>query len=381
MTRKLYDENSYLKEFSAKVVKCTEYNENWAVVLDQTAFFPEGGGQPSDVGFIENCKVLDVQITGDEILHITGSPLTVGANVTATINWGRRFDFMQQHSAEHIVSGIAHSLFGCENVGFHLSEDIVTLDFDKPLNREQIEKIESQANQKVYENVSFRCYYPTCDELETLEYRSKKELEGAIRIVEIENTDMCACCAPHVKVAGEIGLIKLLDSEKLRGGVRIELKAGDRALRDYNNKYDNIKKISALLAVSQEETAQGVERLLENTAALKNEITQLKLKELQSKVNSFKPESNITAVFEDGLSVKDLQVYTDSLFKAHGGIRGAFSASESGFAFAICGNESLDDFFKDFKKTFSVKGGGRNGMVQGNVAATEEEIKSYFGKF
>ncbi len=378
MTRKLYDENSFLKEFYATVLECTEYNENWAVVLDQTAFFPEGGGQPSDIGFLDNSRVLDVQIADDKIYHITNQPLAVGSTVTGTISFERRFDFMQQHSAEHIVSGIAHSLFGCENVGFHLSEEIVTLDFDKPLNRDQITVIEERANRKVFENVGFRCYYPADSELETLEYRSKKELEGAIRIVEIEGTDICACCAPHVKTAGEIGLIKLLDSERLRGGVRLQLKAGLRALKDYNDKYHNIKKISSLLATAQNETAAGVEKLLQSISELKGEITQLKLKELQSKVASFIPEGDKTAVFEDGLSVKDLQSYSDAIFKSHGGIRAAFSKTEAGFAFAICGNEGLDDFFKAFKEAFNVKGGGRNGMVQGNVTATKEEIEAFF---
>ncbi len=378
MTRKLYDENSFLREFTATVLDSYPRADGFFTILDQTAFFPEGGGQGSDTGFLNGVRVYDVQINDGVIYHYTTKQFEKGKTVTGVLDWGRRFDFMQQHSAEHIISGIAHSLYGCENVGFHLGADIVTLDFDKNLSREQILKIEQQANQKVYENVGFRCYYPNSDELKKLQYRSKKELDGAIRIVEIESTDMCACCAPHIKNAGEIGLIKLLDSEKLRGGVRIQLKAGNRALADYNEKYDNIKKISSVLATAQHETAAGVEKLLENISELKAEITQLKLKELQAKVAAFNPESAKTAVFEDGLTVKDLQSYADSLYKAHAGIRGAFSKTENGFAFAICGGDDLDMFFKAFKEEFEVKGGGRNGMVQGSVLATEEEIIEFF---
>lgn len=380
MTRKLYDENSLLKEFTATVLDSYPHADGFLTILDQTAFFPEGGGQGSDTGFLNGIRVYDVQINDGVIYHYTTKQLEKGETVTGKLDWERRFDFMQQHSAEHIVSGIAHSLFGCENVGFHLGADIVTLDFDKNLSREQIREIEQQANQKVYENVRFRCYYPSMDELQKLQYRSKKELDGDIRIVEIESTDMCACCAPHVKTAGEIGLIKLLDSEKLRGGVRIQLKAGNRALADYNEKYDNIKKISLILATAQHETAKGVEKLLENIAELKLEITQLKLKELQAKVADFNPESDKTAVFEEGLTVKDLQSYADSLYKAYDGIRGTFSKTENGFAFAICGGDDLDEFFKAFKKQFNVKGGGRNGMVQGSILADEKDIKEFFIK-
>ncbi len=376
MTRKLYDENSFIKEFEAVVLECIPKGENFAVVLDKTAFFPEGGGQPSDKGFIENIRVLDVQIEDEVIYHITNKPFNVNDTVNCILDWERRFDFMQQHSAEHIVSGVAHSLYGCENVGFHLSEEIVTLDFDKPLSDEQLLKIEKIANRKVWENVKFNCYYP--ESLEGLNYRSKKELEGKVRIVEIENTDMCACCAPHVENGGQIGIIKLLDTESLRGGIRIELKAGKRALEDYNLKYANVKKISSLLAVSQNDTANGVERVLDNVNSLKGENNLLKQEQIKMKAENLKPEKEISAVFEENLSIKELQIFADSLYKLYGGIRAVFSETKEGFAFAVCGEEKeLQEFFARFKSEFAVKGGGRNGMVQGNITASKEDIVSF----
>ena len=213
MTEKLYDIDSFIKEFNATVLSCEKAENGYVVVLDKTAFFPEAGGQPSDIGFLNEAKVLDVQEEGEYIYHFTDKEITVGEVVSGSINFERRFDFMQQHSAEHIVSGVANRLFGCQNVGFHLSEDIVTLDFDIPLNREQILKVEELANKSVFENNKINCYYPNAQELERLNYRSKGGLEGEVRIVEIENTDMCACCAPHVQYTGQIGLIKLLSSE------------------------------------------------------------------------------------------------------------------------------------------------------------------------
>jgi alanyl-tRNA synthetase len=379
MTKKLYDIDSHLVEFEATVIDSYPFADSFATVLDQTAFFPEGGGQASDIGVIDEAKVYDVQIEDEVIYHYTTKQFEKGQKVKGKIDFARRFDYMQQHSGEHIVSGVAHSLYGCENVGFHLGEDIVTLDFDKPLNKEQILKIEQLANEAVFKNVKFNTYYPDENTLSTLNYRSKKELLGAIRIVEIEDTDMCACCAPHVKQAAEIGIIKLLDSEKLRGGVRIEMKCGKRALQDYNQKYDNVRKISGALAVKQNETALGVERLLENISDLKFKITGLKKQIIDSKVLSFENKVEKTAIFEDELEIKELQIYADALFKAYGGIRAVFSPCDNGFSFAICGeSNALDVFFKDFKAEFTVKGGGRNGMVQGTVVAQKENIEKFF---
>lgn len=382
MTVKLYDNDSHLKQFEANVISCEEYGEHYAVILDRTVFFPEAGGQESDRGTLENSNVLDVQINEENIIHITDYPLPCGSRVLGNIDWNRRFDFMQQHSGEHIVSGVAHKIFGCENVGFHLSEDIVTLDFDKPLKRDEIKRIEKMANEAVFANHSVFTYYPDSDTLSNLEYRSKKELEGDIRIVEVENTDICACCAPHVSTTGEIGIIKLLGTEALRGGVRIEMKCGQRALEDYSCKYENAQKISSMLCVKQNEIATAVEKAIENASLLKNEITDLKRKIVDFKVKAFSPQFEITAEFEKGLDIKELQHYADALYNAKGGIRGVFSESDDGFSFAICGDaERLDSFFRKFKENFTVKGGGRNGMVQGSVFSEKSEIEKFFLDF
>lgn len=381
MTEKLYDIDSHLKEFTATVIDSYQKADGYVTVLDRTAFFPEGGGQASDIGYINDAEVYDVRIQDGIIYHYTTKPFKKGETVLGKLDFERRFDFMQQHSAEHIVSGIAHKYYACENVGFHLGEDIVTLDFDKSLTREDILRIEALSNEAVFKNVGIKAYYPDSEALKAIEYRSKKEIEGAVRIVEIEGVDSCACCAPHVNFSGEIGLIKLLGFERLRGGVRIELKAGRRALEDYNEKYLNVSKISSALCVKQNETADAVERLQKQLSDMKFELTGVKKQILLSKAESFVPEKYVTALFEEALEIKDLQYLADALYKKSGGVRAVFSPISDGFSFAICGDEAkLSKFFKAFKESFSVRGGGRGTMVQGTVVTTKDELISFLDK-
>lgn len=378
MTEKLYDKDSHIKEFSATVLSCEKSGENYAVTLNKTAFFPEGGGQESDRGNIGGAAVLDVQIIDNEIIHFTDAPLEVGNEYDCRLNWERRFRNMQNHSGEHIVSGLTHKLYGLNNVGFHLGAEM-TVDFDGILSREQLLEIERLANKAVWENVPIRAYYPDYNELKKLDYRSKLELTENVRIVDIKGYDLCACCAPHVKRTGEIGFIKILDFFKNKSGVRIFIKCGIDALRDYNDKYSNVQKISNLLSVKQNESAAAVDRLNDENRELKFEISNLKKRLITEKAKNFAPESDKTAVFEDNLDIKELQLFADALYKKSGGIRGVFSGKDGNFSFAICGDEAaLDSFFKSLKDRFCVRGGGRNGMVQGTVIGKMTEIEDFF---
>ena len=369
MTIKLYDIDSHLKEFEATVISC----ENAVAVLDETAFFPEGGGQTADTGEIDGVRVLDVQIKDGIIYHYLEKDIESGKIVKCKIDWDERFRKMQNHSGEHIISGIVHSLYGFNNVGFHLSKAEMTMDFDGILTREDLLKIELLANKAVWQNVKFNCYYP--ESLENLEYRSKLDLTEDVRIVEIENYDRCACCAPHVNTSSEIGVIKILDFCKLRGGVRLFVKCGSDALDDYNTRYQNDLKISSLLCAEQSEIATAVEKLIETEGDLKFTITDLKRRLIAEKVKNFNPESDITAEFESGMDIKELQLYSDALYKKAGGIRAVLSETDGGYYFAICGDEKpLGEFFARFKNAFNVKGGGRGNMVQGTVFASRDEI-------
>ena len=369
MTIKLYDIDSHLSEFSATVISC----ENAVAVLDKTAFFPEGGGQTSDTGYIDGVKVNDVQIKDGVIYHYLEKDIEIGKAVNCVLDWEERFRKMQNHSGEHIISGIVHSLYGYDNVGFHLSKTEMTMDFSGMLTRTDLEKIELLANKAVWENVKFNCYYP--ENLENLEYRSKLDLTEDVRIVEIENYDRCACCAPHVNTSAEIGIIKILDFEKNKGGVRLWVKCGADALADYNLKYQSGLKISSLLCTEQGNIATAVERLVKNEGDLKFKITDLKRRLIAEKVKAFSDDSSITAEFESDMDIKELQLYADALYKKAGGIRAVFSGKENEYFFAIVGDEApLQELFKQMKNNLNIRGGGRGSMVQGTVFAERSEI-------
>ena len=377
MTEKLYEKDAYIKEFTATVIDCISADNAFKIILDKTAFFPEGGGQASDMGVLDETEIFDVQIEDKTIYHYAKEPIKVGSEIIGKIFFERRFFFMQNHTGEHIVSGIAHRYFGVNNVGFHLSEDFVTVDFDKELSREQLNIVEYLANQTVWQNLPVRAYFPTEEELEKTEYRSKKEIDGAVRLVEIKDTDICACCAPHVKNTGEIGIIKLLDTEKMRGGIRIILKCGNFALQDYKNKYQNVSQISTLLSAKQENAYESVQKLDEKCTIASQKITELKKKIADMAVSA--ASQNDTCIFVDGCDVKELQLLADKLHKKFGGIRAVFSENTGNFSFAICAeDDELQELFAKFKAQFTVRGGGRGGMVQGTVEATSESINLFF---
>lgn len=378
MTEKLYDKDSHLKEFTGTVLSCKKTGEKYAVTLNRTAFFPEGGGQQSDRGYIGGAYIPDVQIKNGEILHFADKPLSVGQAYDCKLDFDFRFRNMQNHSGEHIISGIVHRLYGFNNVGFHLGAEM-TMDFDGELTRRQLDEIEDLANKAVYENLPVKAYYPNDEELKQLDYRSKLDLKGNVRVVEIKGVDVCACCAPHVKATGEIGIIKILDFEKYKGGVRLIVKCGADALRDYREKYKNVLEISNLLSAKQFEVSSAVVRLNEQLSAEKAAAAALKKRLIAEKAAGFEPDTDKTAVFENGLDIKELQLLADALCQKAGGIRGAFSGADGAFSFAICGGETaLGNFFAKFKAAFNTRGGGRNGIRQGTVCADRAEIEGLF---
>lgn len=376
MTEKLYDLDSHLYKFTASVVSVERKDDYYLTVLDRTAFFPEGGGQASDIGYIGSAFVDYVFIENDIIYHRTKENITA-RDIECTIDSKRRFAFMQNHSGEHIVSGIINKKYGFDNVGFHLGNDFVTLDFNGILNREQLDEIEYEANQKIWQNVKFKTYYPDKSKLDSLNYRSKKEIGGDIRIVEIEDTDICACCAPHVNEAGEIGIIKLLDFEKLRGGIRIYMKCGEFALADYRQKYENALKISALLAAKQDNIADAVSALQNKLTEEKYKISNLNKKLVDFLISGFDKKGN--ALFVEDFEIKELQILADGLHKTYDKTCGAFSKTEEGYNFAICGEENeLNELFSVLKQNLNIRGGGRNGMVQGAIFADRQDLEKYF---
>ena len=284
MTEKLYYKDAYIKNFTATVISSTELANGYEVVLDRTAFFPEEGGQYADTGRIDGVTVKDAEERAGVIYHKTDAPLKVGSEVQCTLDFDERFEKMQCHTAEHILSGVLHTLFGVDNVGFHLGAEDVTMDVSRPLTWDELMRAEKIANRAVFDNVEVVSVFPTPDELKGMEYRSKLDLTENVRLVNIEGYDSCACCAPHVKYTGEIGFIKILDAVKMRGGMRMNITAGRRAYGIVSSAFENLGLISRLLSVPKLECADAVKKLLETSEEYKNEIKDLRIKTAVSEI-------------------------------------------------------------------------------------------------
>ena len=376
-TEKLYYIDSHLFDFEATVLDCRETETGWAVLLDKTAFFPEGGGQPADAGFIDSIPVTDVQEQGGEILHFCGQALPVGDHLPCRVEREQRLVRMQNHSGEHIVSGLAHRLYGCENVGFHMGEDCMTIDFDRELSWQQLMEVETLANRAVRDNLPVLCSFPEGEALRTLEYRSKLDLTENVRIVEIPGIDRCACCAPHVVRTGEIGLIKILDAERHRGGVRLSLCCGMLALQDSRVKQENIAAISQALSAKRHETAGAVARLLAEQQKAKERIAALSMELARLKAESCPATGGNLCVFDNVLDEVALRELVNLLMEKCGGIAAAFSGSdETGYRY-IMGSRRVDlrRCAKEINCLIDGRGGGKPQMIQGSAAADAGRIR------
>lgn len=377
MTEKLYYTDSHIHEFSARVLSCEKAKKGFAVVLDKTAFFPEGGGQPADTGLIGPAAVRDVQEQNGEILHYTDQALTPGQEYACALDWEQRLCRMQNHSGEHIVSGITHKLYGFDNVGFHMGAECMTIDFSGELSWEQLTEIETLANQAVRDDIPVTASFPAPEELSHMEYRSKLELTHDVRIVEIPGVDRCACCAPHVKRTGEIGLIKLLSAERHRGGVRIELVCGMDALRECRLMQKNVTAISGLLSARRAKSAAAVERVLAEQARLKERVAELSMALAQLKAESFSYTEGNICVFDNVLDEVALRELVNLLVEKCGGMAGAFSGSdETGYLYIIGSkNINLRERSREINAAINGKGGGTPEMIRGRAATTAEKIQ------
>lgn len=376
-TKKLYDFDVYAKEFDAQVLSCEKAEDVYHVILDQTLFFPEEGGQSPDLGTINGIEVVDVQIKKDVITHTLLAPLKEGETVHGKIDWKHRFYNMQQHSGEHIFSGFVHKRFGYDNVGFHLSDNIVTMDFNGVLTAEEAAEIEYAVNEVIAANLPVEVSYPSKEELAVLEYRSKIEIEGQVRIVTIPGVDVCACCAPHVKRTGEIGMLKIMTLQNYKGGVRISILCGFRALLAYREKIDVINAISATLSSNQEKLPELVEKLKGANQELKYQLAEAKQKLMTAKIAEIPADLENVLLFETGLETPVVRNAVNELTAVHTGICGVFvGTDEEGYQF-ILGSSTRDcrEIAALLREKLNARGGGSIQMIQGSVSATEAEIK------
>ena len=390
MTEQLYYQDSYIKDFEAVVLSCIPNGNHFEAVLDRTAFFPEGGGQCADTGVlhIENreIQVFDVQERNGEIIHFIDKEILPGQTVIGELDFQERFSKMQQHTGEHIISGIVHRRFGYENVGFHLGKEEVTMDYDGPLTPEELRSIEYEANQVVAENREIRAYFPGTEELEKIPYRSKKELQGKIRIVEIQDCDICACCAPHVKTTGNVGLIKITNAIRYKGGMRLWITCGMRALEDYNQKEASVVQISNMLSAKQQEVTDAVKRLTEEIQQLKEKAAKMQERLVMGYLESEKvvlkenPNANLL-LFEKELDAMVMRNFVNAGMELTKGVCGAFVGDEKqGFRYVLGSSGDIREIGKKLNAAFQGKGGGKPPMIQGSLVGEEEKIREFLEK-
>ena len=379
-TKKLYYEDSHRKTFSATVLACAETKGGWEVILNQTAFYPTGGGQNCDLGTLAAANVLDVKEAGEAIVHLCDAPLEVGTQVTGQIDWARRFDHMQQHSGEHIVSGLIHGKYGYHNVGFHMGEHLVTIDFDGPLTWEQLMEIENEANRIIWENRPVKIWYPTPEELPTVPYRSKKQIPWPVRIVEFPGTDICACCGTQVKYTGEIGLVKFVSCIKFKEGVRIEMASGQRALHYFQSIFLQNRQVSQIFSAKMLETGAAAQKFNEMLAQEKFRCTGLQRKVFETVAASYAGKEKAVH-FEQDLQPGQVRELADTLLK-YVPTAVVFSGSdEAGYALCVL-STVLDTraLGKQINEKLSGRGGGKSGAYQGSVKATRTQIEGFFAE-
>lgn len=384
MTEKLYYKDSLIHEFEASVISCEQGKSCWYIELDRTAFFPEGGGQYADTGYIGDVRISDVQEKDGRILHYARSALTVGESYPCRIDYEQRLRRMQAHSGEHIVSGITHNLYGLDNVGFHMGEDgIMTIDFSGELEEEELALIEKKANEAVRANLPVICTFPDSEALAAMDYRSKLELTENVRIVEIEGIDRCACCAPHMKYTGQIGLIKLIEHSRHRGGVRVTLACGMDALDYVNQIQSSAFAVSRLLSAKRHEIDKAVERVLNEQASAKERIGALSMALAREKADRIAPAEGNICIFDSVLDEVALRELVNMLSDKCSGFAAAFSGDdERGYRYII-GSRHVDlrSASKKLNTAINGRGGGTPEMIQGRAASTAALIQSVIFDF
>ena len=377
--RKLYYEDCLLREFTAVVTGCQAAEQGYLVTLDATAFYPEGGGQACDQGTLGEAQVLDVQERGGNVVHLCDRPLTPGSTVTGCLNWARRFDLMQQHAGEHILSGLIHQKFGYHNVGFHVGKDVMEVDFDGPIPAEALAELEAAANQAVWEDLPIHCWVPSPEELSQVSYRTKRALPWPVRIVEIPGYDTCACCGIHVARTGQIGLIKILSCVKFHQGVRLEMVCGKRAYEYLCRVYDQNRRVSQAFSAKVLETAAAAKRVNDQLAAEKYRAAALE-KRVFSAIAAGYAGTELAVHFEEGLSGAALRELADTIADSCG-IAAVFSGTDAaGYSLCLISrNTDVHILGRALTSQLNGRGGGKPGAFQGSVKAVRAEIECFLG--
>ena len=377
-TRKLYYEDCHMRTFSATVVSCEQTEKGWQIILDATAFYPEGGGEAPDLGTLGGVNVLDVQEKEGQILHLCDAPLESGRVVEGEIDWARRFDLMQQHTGEHIISGLLHEKFGYMNTGFHVGTDVMEVDFDGPVSWADLMEIERRANEAVWQNIPLECWIPTPEELPTVFYRTKRALPWPVRIVRVPGYDSCACCGIHVKTTGEVGLIKILSCVSLRGGVRLGMVCGERAYRHIAAIFEENRKVSQAFSAPMHATGEAAQRMNEALTAEKLRANTLQNRLLDKIAESYVNCGDVLHR-ENSLDGNGLRYLADKIAAVCGGRVAVFSGEEGNYAYCLAQRDGdLRALNQALTEALNGRGGGKPQFQQGTVRATWEQIQKFF---
>lgn len=378
MTEKLFYNDVRKAEFEATVISCVKNKDRYELVLDGTYFYPEGGGQPADHGKIDDANVFDVHDKDNEVVHYCDKDVECGKKVKAWVDMERRHRLMQQHSGEHIVSGLIHKHFGYDNVGFHMGSDCITIDFNGPLTADDLKLVEKEANEAIYRNFDTNIFYPSPEELEKLEYRSKKALEGDVRIVNFKDCDTCACCGLHVVKSGEIGIIKITGSQNYKGGTRVTMLAGKQAWEDYAVKDSIVHGISNLLSAKPYETKEAVERLMKERNEIKEQLVAAKKQIFELKRDSVKDDETCAVFFEENMEPFELRLFTEMLLEKVPSAAVFSGNDEEGYKYAVGSTKTdMSAFIKEANKDLGGRGGGRGNIMQGAFTASRDETERY----
>ena len=385
-TQKYYEADAYRREADAVILAAEPDGRGGGkLALDGTVFYPEGGGQPADHGTLTlpdgaRLTVTDVHEQGGVIWHrVDALPDTAapGTAVTGRIDWAWRFDKMQQHTGEHILSGILHQMFGAENVGFHIGSDAVRMDTSVPISAEGLREAELAANRIVWQNVPVLITYPTREELARMTYRSKKEIEGQVRIVTIPGADVCACCGTHTAATGAVGQIKILAAENYKGGVRLSIVCSERALLAAQAMRQRQADIGALLSAKPSETAHAVHRVYDEYTALKFAHFGLCSELFDALAAQVAPGADAIRIVP-GLDPDGLHRLAARLSEATTGLCAALTANEKGTGYCLAqAGGDVRALTKALNTALNGRGGGKPGICQGSCAAAPEQVETF----
>ena len=379
-TVKIYDSKPYCQTFSAQVLSCVVCEGGWRVVLDRTAFFPGGGGQDPDRGSIGSCRLVGIFEEKGIIYHILDGPIPIGSSVKGSIDWDFRFTNMQNHSGEHILSGIVHSEMGYDNVGFHMNDRFITIDFNGPMSDEEALRMELLANRRIYDNLPILISHPSAEELSHMKYRSKKELSGDVRIVQVGDVDICACCAPHVAHTGEVGLIKIIARENYKGGVRLTVLCGERALLRFRQQTETLSELCAMYSAMPERLTEACTREQEELAAQKESIGRLSDEIVEARTALL--ANGRASVFHYETLLDDIAArkLANRLSQAVCGRTAVLTARpEGGYHYILASSaQDIRPFTAAWNSSFNGRGGGSEHMTQGAVSGSLEEMKAFF---